>query len=388
MNTHTKSQMTTCRGVLVLVLTLGLAPFSRGGAQALLSAQGFGYPTGQFSARANGTAGAIAEMDPLSTVNPAALSLIGSRLVYLQIEPEYRSVNAAGGTDRTSLTRFPIVFGAIPIGSDWVISLGSSTLLDRSSETVFNTTQFLNVTDSVPMTTDFKVNGAMDDVRLAAAWAPLRWLRLGVGAHAITGHNLVTITQSFADTTVFAAITQQRILGFSGAAGSAGVELVSSDFTAAFSARVGGDLNLAVIDTSLGSAKVPAHYGASLAYTGLANSTFAIRTARDNWSALNGLGSPDVVGVNAWDTSVGADVAGPHIGNRIVFLRAGYRDRTLPFEASGQQVHERSITGGLGTTFANGRVLTDFALISASRTANVPASEHAWTLSFGFTVRP
>jgi hypothetical protein len=147
-------------------------------------------------------------------------------------------------------------------------------------------------------------------------------------------------------------------------------------------------LHVSVGDTVLASARVPNRFGASIAYTGIANSAIAIRTSRDNWSALDGLGTNGLKGVDAWDTSVGADMAGPKMGNRIVFLRGGYRNRTLPFQAAGHDVTENSVTGGLGTTFANGRVLTDFAAIYAKRNANLTASEHAWTLSIGIAVRP
>ena len=370
------------------VVAAGLAALPAAArAQANLSTQGFGFPTGQFSTRAAGAGGALAEVDPLSPINPATLTLLGSRLVYLQIEPEFRTVTSAGGPDATTTTRFPVVFGALPVGSRWIVSLGSSTLLDRTSTTSFPTTQIVS-SDTVSMNTEFRVNGSMDDVRLAAAWTPVGWLRIGVGAHAITGHNLVSITQTFTDTTVFKSFTQQRILGFSGSAGSAGIEIVTKDFAAGLSGRVGGSLRLAVEDTALGSARVPNRFGASIAYTGLANSTLAVRTDHDQWSALGGLGSPNLKGVDAWDTSVGADVAGPRVGSRIVFIRAGFRDRTLPFEAAGSEVRERSVTGGFGTAFANGRVLADFAAIRAARSADIGASEHAWTLSFGFTVRP
>lgn len=93
-------------------------------------------------------------------------------------------------------------------------------------------------------------------------------------------------------------------------------------------------------------------------------------------------------GVDSWDTSVGADVAGPRLFDRIVFVRAGYRDRTLPFQASGRTVTEKSVSGGLGTTFANNRVLADVAVIHAARSASIAASEHAWLISLGFSVRP
>lgn len=375
------------RHAVVVALSLATVA-STARAQASLSTQGFGFPTGQMSTRTLGTGGSLAEIDPLSPVNPASISLLGARLIFFQIEPEFRSVTSNGGSDHTRLARYPNVFGAIPVGGSFVISLGSSTLLDRTSETVFTQPQILSPGDSVLMTTRFTVNGAMNDVRLAGAWTPVRWLRVGVGAHAITGHNLVTLRQSFDDTVAFATSTQQRILSFAGTAASAGVQVVAKEFTAAFSARQGGTLTMSAEDTTLTRARVPNRFGASLTYTGLANSFFSVRTAHDNWSALGGLGSSTLKGIDAWDTSVGADVAGPRIGSRPLFLRGGFRDRTLPFTADGNTVTEKSVSAGLGTLFANGRVLSDLAVIRANRSAGLSASEKAWTISIGLSVRP
>lgn len=375
-------------GVLA-VAALSVVPAVSARAQSNLSSQGFGFPTGQFSTRTYGTGGALAELDPLSPINPASLALIPTRMVTFQIEPEFRTVTTASGTDRTTTARYPNVFGALPVGRGWVMSLGASTLLDRTSISIFNTTQFLTPTDSVPMTTKFSVDGAMDDIRLGAGWAPLNWLRIGFGAHAITGHNLISITQSFTDSVQFARFTQQRILGFSGSAVSAGIQLVSKAVTAGFSARRGGNLTLNSEDTLLTSAKVPNRFGASIAFTGFANSSIAIRTSRDDWSSLGSLGTPNLHAVDAWDTSVGADLAGPRIGDRILFLRGGYRTRTLPFQTETHTVTEHSFTGGLGSAFAAGRVLGDLAVIHASRSAEgLSASEHAWTVSLGISVRP
>jgi hypothetical protein len=376
-------------GAVFVALALFAVPVLSARAQANLSAQGFGFPTGQFSARTYGTGGALAELDPLSPVNPASISIIPTRMVSFQIEPEYRTVTTSSGTERTTTARYPNVFGALPVGHGFVMSLGASTLLDRTATTVFNTTQFLSPTDSVPMTTRFKVDGAMDDVRLAVGWAPASWLRVGLGAHAITGHNLVSITQSFADSVVFATFTQQRVLGFSGGAVSGGIQLVSKVVTAGFSARRGGNLNLSAEDTLLTSAKVPNRFGASVAFTGIANSAISVRTSRDNWSSLGSLGTPGLHAIDAWDTSVGADLAGPRIGDRTLFLRGGYRTRTLPFQTETHTVTEQSFTGGLGSVFANGHVLGDFAVIHSNRSAEgLSASEHAWTVSVGITVRP
>src|SRR5690242_18553488 len=55
--------------VPMFALLLGFVPALNAVAQANLSSQGFGYPTGQFSTRTYGTGGALAELDPLSPVN-------------------------------------------------------------------------------------------------------------------------------------------------------------------------------------------------------------------------------------------------------------------------------------------------------------------------------
>ena len=371
---------------ILALLLLGLG--SRLDGQSNLSTQGFGYPTGQLSARAYATGGSIAEMDPLSPINPASISLIGTRLLFFQIEPEYRTVSTASGAENTTTARYPVVFGALPVGTRWMFSASSSSLLDRTATTVFNSTQFLTPVDSVPMTTRYQVAGGINDLRLATAFTPASWLHLGLGLHGITGSNLINITQSFVDSAQFATFTQTRVLGYSGTAISAGAMLVSKDFTAAFSGRYGGPLHLLSGDTIISVARVPNQFGATLAYTGIANSAIAVRTSREDWSSVGNLGTPAIVGVDAWDTSVGAEIAGPRSATRVLFLRGGFRTRTLPFQASGQTVRENSVTGGLGTTFANSHILTDLAVIYADRSAAVDASEHAWTVSIGISVRP
>lgn len=371
----------------VLATFAGLGASSLQG-QANLSTQGFGFAPGQFSSRTWGTGGAIAELDPLSPVNPASVALHPSRIVEFQLEPEFRTVNSPSGSEKTTTARYPNVFAAFPVGKGWVVSAGASTLLDRTSTTEFNTSQILTGPDTVAMHTVYRVDGAMSDLRLAAAYNATNWLRFGFGLHGITGHNLVAITQTFPDSSEFAAFNQSLVLDFSGVAASAGVQMTSKDWALGISGRLGGNIHSAVEDTVLSRAKVPSRFGATLAFTGIANSAFAIRTSHEGWSALNGLSTDGTNAVDSWDSSIGADVAGPRIGNKIVFLRAGLRNRTLPYQAEGHDVKENSVTGGLGTTFANGRVLTDFAAIYANRTAGLPASEHAWTLSFGISIRP
>jgi hypothetical protein len=51
-------------------------------------------------------------------------------------------------------------------------------------------------------------------------------------------------------------------------------------------------------------------------------------------------------------------------------------------------VKETSFAGGLGTLLAGGRAAIDLGLVRASRTSSLDATEHAWILSVGLTVRP
>ena len=65
-------------------------------AQGTLGSQGFGYPPGQLSVFSRSVGGGGAEIDPLSPVNPAAISLLRRGGLYLQSEQESRSLDANG----------------------------------------------------------------------------------------------------------------------------------------------------------------------------------------------------------------------------------------------------------------------------------------------------
>lgn len=358
-------------------------------AQANLSGQGLGFPTGQLSARAMGTGGAVAETDPESQVNPAALAFVGTSTLFFQIEPEYRSIITGNVTDKTTTARYPLFAGIIPLGS-WAFGISSATLLDRT----WTTTTPGNVifgTDTVNSTVVNGSNGSINDFRIAAAWTPSTYVRLGLGGHLVSGSDRVFAGLSF-DNPAYANFADSSTLGFNGGAVSGGIELVAPKIAvASASFRKGGRLNATRGDTALGSARVPDRLGFSLAFIGAAGTQIAARTSYDKWSALNGLrrGSSSVA-VDAWDTSVGADIAGPHLGSQPLMLRVGGRWRTLPFEVGpdNNKVRERSLSGGFGLAFGGGRVLTDVSVVRALRDAGIATSERAWTLSIGLGIRP
>ena len=360
------------------------------GAQANLSGQGLGYPTGQISTRAEGAGGAIAEFDPLSMVNPAALGFIGTTTLFFQIEPEYRRVTIGSASDRTTTARYPLFTAVLPLGSKWAFGISSATLLDRTWTTSVDSNVVLG-TDTVSSTFLFGSSGSINDLRIAASWAPTQYIRLGLGGHLISGSDRVFVGRTFVQSSAFGNFADSTTLGFDGGAVSAGVELVVPSLAiASASFRKGGNLNATRNDTTLGSARVPDRLGFSLAYIGAAGTQIAARTSLDKWSSLNALSQGTSHAVDAWDTSVGADVAGPRLGSWPLMLRIGGRWRTLPYTAGpgNDKVKEQSFSGGLGTTLGGGRVLTDVTVLHARRDAGIGVSERAWTLSIGFGIRP
>lgn len=358
-------------------------------AQGSLSTQGFGYPTGQISTRSLGAGGALAEIDPLSVTNPAALLDFGGAALYFQAEPEYRTIRRGGASERATIARYPLVAATIPLTSTLFAGLSVSSLLDRSFESTTRGTVVLPDT-SIGTTNVFKSDGSVSDLRLALAWAPLPWIRLGVAGHAISGDNRLRNTETFDDTVRFSRLVDTTTLSYVGNAYSAGVVLYAGS-AASFAAsyRRGGVLSLKHGDTTKSEARVPSRLSLGAAYLGLRGSSIAVRTSREQWSDMRGLGSPGLRIADNWDTSVGADVVGPRFLGRTFQLRAGGRWRTLPFGALGADVKEKSFSFGAGVPLARGRAALDLAGIRATRdAASAALTESAWTLSLGLTLRP
>lgn len=355
-------------------------------AQGNLSTHGLGYPPGQLSTRSLGAGGAMGEVDPNSPINPAALIDFGTTTLFFQIEPEYRTVTTSGTAERTTTARYPLVLAAFPMGQKWMVGLSASTFLDATWMTTAPTSQVVG-TDTIGGTIMNRVDGAINDLSAGLAYNPSAWLRLGAGLHVYSGSHRDSVERVFPDSSVFSTFGEQRTVSYTGGALSAGAEfLVPRQLILAASYRYGATLRKSAGDTALGHARIPDRFGASIAYIGILGTTIAARTSLEKWSALGTLGGERAT--DAWDSSIGADIAGPRFANRALMLRAGARWRTLPFAADGHKVTERSLSGGLGTLLANGRASVDLAAIRAMRDAGVGIGERAWILSIGLTVRP
>lgn len=357
-------------------------------AQGSLSQQGFGYPAGIASARSLGAGGAFLEFDPRSARNPASIGVWGQPALYMQYEPEFRRVVEAGNAERTRLTRFPLLSGAVPVGSRMALGASATTFLDRSWETVRRGTQQIGP-DSVDFVERFHTNGAINDLRVSLARQFGERLWVGIAGHAFAGGNRVRLTRTFSDSQTFGGLDDTLKLGYVGNAVSAGAIWSPLPLLAiAASGRLGGSLRVTSNDTILGRAEIPNSYSVALRFDGVPGASLAARAERTLWSSLSTLGSATAVAVDAWDYSIGLEATATPGRAAPILYRAGYRDRGLPFVANGHAIKERSITAGGSLPLSGGRAGIDFAVLRAVRRASLATEESAWVISVGLTVRP
>ena len=370
--------------VALTLLALALSPRMTL-AQGTLSTQGLGFPPGQLSTPAILMGGSIGEADPFSPLNPASIGLLATPIIWFQAEPEYRRITVGGKTERTSVARFPLFQGSMPLGR-WGVSLSASTLLDRTWQTSVRDTQVING-DTVSGSFGSRSDGSIADVRLAVSYSLTSWLHVGVGGHAFSGRDVLRTARSFDDTLRFTADTQTTTLSFGGNGVSVGAQTMWPRLgTVGVSYRHGGNLSTYSGNTVVGGGSVPDHYGISLAYLGINGTTLGVRAARDSWSRLRGVSKTMNVH-EGWDIGIGADATGPKFGESPVGLRAGFRWRTLPFSADSNPVKERTFSGGFGFPMGGGRVELHLGALRATRTSG-NTTENAWTISTGFAIRP
>ena len=111
----------------------------------------------------------MAQFDPDTPLNPAAIALSSDPRVFLQYEPEFRKLTLRGSSSSTVTSRFPLGAASVPIGSRGSIGVSVSTLLDRSTTTLTSHDQLV-AGQVVTITESTRALGAINDIRLAGAW--------------------------------------------------------------------------------------------------------------------------------------------------------------------------------------------------------------------------
>ena len=372
------------RVVIVTAIVLSGSALS---AQGALSVQGFGYPGGQLSTQALSTGGAMAEFDPQSPLNPAALGVGRRALVYLQYDPEFRSITLPGSTVSTTTARFPLFAVSGRYGKA-TFGLAFSSYVDRTWTNTFVDTQVVSG-EKIGSRLAASSAGGISDLRVAMSWTFTPRFVVGIGAHAFPGSNRTTIGRLFDDSLKFGNFSSSSSMEYNGAALSVGVVAVPvTHLNFAASARFGGTLRVRMGDsTVLGEGRVPGRYGVGLAFDGVPGTVFSARFNTERWSDLKGLGSTTLQLHDATEAAAGVETVGPHVAGLTTVLRLGYRDRGLPFSSDANTVKERSVTGGVGLPLARGFMGVDVAVARAVRTSGA-VSETGWIVSVGLAIRP
>jgi len=366
-------------------------PASRLAAQGTLSTQGFGFPPGQLSTRALATGGGLAEFDPDTPINPAAIALSSDPRMFLMYEPEFRKLTVGSGSVNTMTARFPVVAASVPFGSRGSFGVSVATLLDRSSSTTIEREQSV-AGQTVNLTETTSTLGSISDIRLAFGYGFNQKVQVGIAGHVYTGQNRVFFSQVFPDSVKFNDVSQTSTLGFTGFAGSAGVLFrPSRNIGFGFSGRKGAKIEANRADSVVSEADVPDRLSAGVSFEGIPGSSISAHVSRELWSSMNGLGSSAANAVDTWEGGVGVESLGPRIAQRQLVLRVGGRYRTLPFTAAENDVKELSVAAGIGAQFFRNRATFDVSLERAARSVDgsaIDAKERSYILSFGLRVRP
>lgn len=371
------------QGVAALVF-VATATVAR--AQGSISAQGLGYPVGGLSGAAAALGGANAELDPNSSLNPAAITRSNRLSIMVRFEPEMRETTVGAQRAYANVVRFP-GFQITGGYRKFVAAAGITPMLDRTWR---NQTIDTILVTGIPTESQLQASseGAMNDARVAIGYVVSPRLQVGAALHAVTGENRTFFARRFADTSGVQSISQTNSFGYAGSAFSLGVVAeVIPDLVVSASAKFGGDLTMELQGDELATAKVPARTGLGLAYFGVRGVSAHLRVEQTKWSDLDGL-SASASGVSdATELAAGLEALGPPVFGANAMLRVGYRTRTLPFAVNGDQVDESGVAFGFGLPLARGRSQIDLGAQRLTRSAP-GAKENSWVISLGFGIRP
>ena len=360
-------------------------------AQGTLGSQGYGYQNGEASTRSRGSAGALAEFDAASPLNPAAMLQLARSAIVLQFDPEFRTTNVPGASTSTSVFRFPLFSAMISLGNEsrGMVAVSASSLFDRTWAISDSAVQNIGG-DTVTYRQVQSSRGGMSDVRLAFAWKFTERIRAGLGVHAIVGSNQNTTSRSFRDSSQYVSANLRWDLRYWGKAVSFGAEWTPVDrLSLAASVRIGGSLTASLADSvRVASARVPSRIGLSVRTDVAKGAQLTGSLTWNGWSAMRGMLSDPRATQDAWDGALGVESQGPLTFGVPTVVRAGLNSRTLPFGVGALGVHEANLAAGMSFFLAQGRTIFDLALQRSGRSASGGLSETAWTVSLGLSILP
>ena len=358
--------------LLAALIGIGARPLSAQDSQFGMS--GLGTPGRFESVRSRATGGAFAPFDALSALVDATLGWADHITITSGSATSYRAVEFPDGRTWVRATRFPVLGLSGPIGHGITVGGGFATYLDKSFDISTRDTVVIRGVP-VPVTDRYTSDGAVADLRVAAAGRISQKLFVGAGVHLLTGSARVRAGRDFADSSYVDTFESSELSydGFGASASLAAVPVPSLRIAAFL--RSDSRLRARENGTVLARNDLPTTVGAGLRWQPGSRAAFAASVVSQSWGSA---------GTNAYSTvnwSAGAELG------RGTPLRLGVRGGHLPFGPGGRAPSEFGLAGGTGFTFSEGRGLIDLSLEHLSR-SGVGLRERVWTLMVGITVRP
>lgn len=341
--------------------------------------RGLGTPGRWESVRARTTGGAFAPFDAFSPLTEAALIDIRRISASIAGATSWRSLDPTGGPQSSlQATRFPALVIAGPLTRRIVIGGGFATYLDRTFGIRTQDTIDLRGVPQ-PITDEITSDGAITDLRLAAAVRLQSRIALGLGFHLLTGSTNVVATRRFADTANYRTSSVNDQVAYAGAGGSASLLFdLTRDVRVSGWLRSDSKLRADIGGVRVAENELPLTYGGGVLWRAGGQASIAGSVMWRNWATASPADS------NVHDTfnwSLGAE-----IGPAGTPIRFGVRGGQLPF-GLGKAPTEVGYTAGLGRQFSGGRGRLDIGLERLDR-KGTGLTEGVWTFLVGLTVRP
>jgi len=364
------------RVVPVLLVALVTAAAGAAAQDSQFGIRGLGSPGNFASVRAWTTGGAFAPFDGTSALADAALGDI-TRLTAAATEfASYRSVDDGTTSSALRSARFPMLTVAGPVGGGLVIGGGFSTFLYRSYDVEVPSTVVIRG-DSQAIVDHLSSNGAVTDLRLAAAWRFSPRLSVGAGFHILTGSSTLNAIRLFADSAQYVNATQTDQESYDGVGFSLSVLAapIPGLRVAAFM-RTDSRLRSEIAGFQNAENDLPTTLGGAIQWSVTPEVRLAGSLSHADWSVSE---------AGAFNTTSWA--VGGEFGRAAFPVRLGLRGGQLPFGTGPAAPTEFGVSAGTGFVFSQGRGIVDLGIEHLRRSGG-GLTEADWSFLVGITVRP
>ena len=335
-----------------------------------------GTPGRWESVRARATGGAFGPFDALSPLTEAALLDLQRLTASAAEATSYRSAELGSQTDALRTSRFPLMSISGPLGRRVALSGGFTTYLDRSYTATIRDSMTLRGSME-PYTDVITADGAVSDMRLAAAYRVHPRVAIGAAVHLLAGSTRSTARRTFDDSTSYLTAFERQSVRFDGFGMSASL---AADVTRRVRVvgwlRSDSRLRARVDDNETDRSELPSGMGGGVRWSPSANARIAGAVAWRGWS---------VAGADSYDTFTWS--IGGELGRQDFPLRVGARGGQMPFGPGGAAPTERGFAIGTGKGFSDGRGRIDLTVEHLRREGG-GLTEKVWTVLVGLTVQP